>query len=140
MKQIEKIIYVAGVVTDNNSLKKLVNSNMPNIYCHHMTIKFGGLDDIPSYNGIETIFIVERVFFNDSAIAVSGYVNDSLIAKVMNINNQHAHITVCTNQGVAPVYSNTLLEVGDSIEFHDVVKMKVGTFVAFTDGTTGWIF
>ena len=105
-----------------------------------MTVEFGGLDNIPSYNGIEIEFVCEKVFFNESAVAVSGYVNDPLIAKVMNINNQHAHITVCTNQGVAPVYSNTLLEIGDSIEFHDVVKMKVGSFVSFTDGTTGWIF
>ena len=140
MKQIEKVIYVDGVITDNTSLKKLVNKTMPNTYCHHMTIKFGGLDDIPSYNGIEIEFVCEKVFFNKSAVAVSGYVNDPLIAKVMNSNKQHAHITVCTNQGVAPVYSNTLLEVGDSIEYHDVVKMKIGTFVAFTDGSTGWIF
>lgn len=143
MKQIKEIIYLAGVVVNNvnrNKLKKFINSNMSNVYCHHMTVKYGNIDELPNFLGIEFTFRTDKVFFNKQAIAISGFVDDPYIKKIMKEANQKAHITICTADGVSPVYSNKLLEVGNNIEYTDTILLKFGAFVVFEDNNIGWVF
>lgn len=140
MKKIKEIIYLAGVVLNQNKLKKFVNSNMPNTYCHHMTVKYGNINELPDFLGMKFKFNTEKIFFNEKAVAISGNINESSIKKIMEEANQHAHITISTADGVAPVYSNDLLKEGNSLEYKDDVMLKFGAFVVFEDKSTGWIF
>ena len=140
MKKIKNIIYLAGVVINQNKLKKFVNSEMPNVYCHHMTVKYGNINELPNNLGMKFKFNIDKIFFNEKAIAASGDVNSSIIKDIMKEANQHAHITICTAEDVAPVYSNELLNVGNSIKYKDEITLKFGAFVVFEDETTGWVY
>lgn len=139
-KNIKEIIYLAGVVVNNSRLLKLVKENYPNIYCHHMTIKYGNISELPDFIGKEFNFIANKIYKNDQAIAITGTLNNSDIQKMMNENNQHAHVTICTAVNVKPVYSNTLIQEAKGKRIKRHVKMKVGAFCSFDDGTTDWVF
>ena len=143
MKKIKEIIYLAGVVFNpisRSKLKKFINSKMPNIYCHHMTVKYGGIKEIHDSLGMKIKFNTEKIFFNEKAIAISGNIDEPIIKNIMEESNQHAHITICTAAGVAPVYSNDLLKEGNSLEYQDSIFLKFGAFVVFEDDSTGWVF
>lgn len=139
-KNIKEIIYVAGVVLNQNTLKKFVNSKMPNIYCHHMTVKYGNIDKLPDFLGMKFKFISDKIFFDEKAIAAAGHVDSKFIQDMMEETNQAAHITICTAENIKPVYSNDLLKTGSSIEYRNNVTLKFGAFCSFDDGTTGWVF
>ena len=140
MKEIKNIIYIAGVVTDNYELLALVNNQYSNKFCHHMTIKYGNIVKFPENLGQEFNFVVQSLVYDKNAIAVTGYPDDEEIEKFMQLNNQIPHITICTADGIKPVYSNTLIKIGNYQPLNLTVPMKVGAFVAYTDNTTGWIF
>lgn len=140
MKKIKKIVYLAGVVINQDNLRKFVNSNMPNSYCHHMTVKYGNIDKLPDFLGSKFKFTINKIFFNEKGIAASGVVGSTFIKKIMEETNQAAHITICTANGIAPAYSNELLKEGNSIEYNDHVALKFGAFVVFEDDSTGWVY
>lgn len=142
-KKITKIIYIAGVVIDNKELLTLVNKNYPNTFCHHMTIQFnnGDLNTIPDFIGREFNFMVNTVFEDEKAMAVTGEPNDTEILQYMQNINQKPHITICTGKDIKPVYSNTLISSGSKNKpVNMTVKMRVGAFCSFEDGTTDWIY
>lgn len=140
MKNIKGIIYLAGVVTDNSSLLKLVEENYPNIYCHHMTVKYGNIGELPNCLGIEFNFIGTAIYKDENAIAVVGFPGNNIIQTMIEQNNQQAHITICTAENIKPVYSNSLIQRARGKNTGMVVPMKFGAFCVFDDNTTGWVF
>ena len=139
-KKIKEIIYLAGVVTDNYALLNLVEEGYPNVYCHHMTIKFGGIDELPEFIGAKFNFVSNAIYKDESAIAITGKIDNSQVREMMNKNNQHAHITICTASGVKPVYSNVLIQTEEGEKFETRVPMIVGAFCVFEDGTKDWVY
>lgn len=142
-KNITKIIYVAGVVTDNKELLTLVNPEYPNTFCHHMTIQFnnGDLNQLPNFIGREFDFIATKLFKDRNTIAITGEPNDPEILKYMKEIGQRPHITICTGKDIKPVYSNTLIALNKkSKSINMIIKMKVGAFCTFENGTTDWIY
>lgn len=105
-----------------------------------MTIKFGGIDTLPDFIGEEINFTADKIYKDDNGIAITGFIDNSEIKNLMKSNNQHAHITICTASGVKPVYSNTLISQVDGSKIKLNVKMKVGAFCIFEDGSKGWIY
>lgn len=138
--KIKKIIYVAGVVINDNELKKLVESEYPNVYCHHMTIKFGNINELPDFIGEEINFIADSIFKDENGIAISGKVDDANIQNFMKVHGQKPHITICTANGIQPVYSNTLISNGQGTKINLNVKMKVGAFCIMENGSKEWIY
>lgn len=139
---IKRIIYVAGVVMDDKDLVKLVDNKMPNKYCNHVTLKFGNIDKLPSFIGKEFDFESVALVKDDKAITLAGYIPDDEVEDYMiDGDDKHgAHITICTADGVKPVYSNELLIYGDHEAHYVTVHCRVGAFVVFEDDSTGWVF
>lgn len=148
MKQITKIIYTAGVVLDVEDMAAAmysVKKCFKNIYAHHMTIQFGGLAVLPDYIGKEITFVSTRWFEDDKASTLAGYVvkcDDSLdVIKTLSMLRQNPHITLATASDIKPVYSNELLKSNDYVHIYPIsVRLKVGAFCEFADGTTGWVY
>lgn len=138
--KIKRIIYVAAVVNDPESLNKFVDDNMKNKYCHHVTIRFGEIKELPSFIGRTVNFIADLKAFNDKAVAIFGEIQDKEICDYIG-KDKYQHITISTADDVKPVYSNNLIEegTGEFIE-ETAVECKVGAFVVFEDNSTGWIF
>jgi hypothetical protein len=137
---IKRIIYTAAVVNDPRQLHKFIDDNMPNKFCHHVTLKFGNVNEIPSFIGKEVAFVGDLKAYNDKAVALIGNIADDEISNY--IGDDHVqHITICTAADVKPVYSNNLLDEG-YCEFIDEVAVlcRVGAFVVFDDDTTGWVY
>lgn len=139
-KNIKEIIYIAGVVTNNTELLKLVEEGYPNTYCHHMTIKYGNIDELPEFIGAKFNFNSNLIYKDVSAIAITGNIDNSSVKDMMNKNNQHAHITICTAEGIKPVYSNVLIKTEEGEELKIKVPMIVGAFCIFEDGTKDWVY
>lgn len=139
-KNIKEIIYIAGVVTNNTELLKLVENGYPNVYCHHMTIKYGNITELPDFIGVKFDFVSNAIYKDESAIAITGKAYNSKVKKMMKENNQHSHITICTAEGIKPVYSNVLIqtEVGEELKIK--VQMRVGAFCVFEDGSKDWLY
>lgn len=139
MKKIEKIIYVAAVVKDPVDLEKHIDPQMPNRYCHHVTLKYGGIDELPEFIGREISFGAGIKASNDKAVALFGCVDDFDAFRYAGVQQQH--ITICTATGVAPAYSNQLKDEGccERIEIVNV-PCTIGAFVVFDDDSTGWVF
>ncbi len=141
-KTIKNIIYIAGVIADKKDLLAFFSpDDYPNVYCDHMTIKYGDIDELPKNIGKKFNFIVNVIAFNEKAIAVAGEPDNDDIKNLMKSIGQFPHITLCTVEGVKPVYSNELLKTGYCEKIDQlVIPMKVGAFVAYDDDTTGWVF
>ena len=137
----KKIIYIAAVITDSTiSAENFDVSQFPNKYFHHCTVKFG-VSELPAFIGREVEFEVTGMHVDEAACALTGKILDKEIKDYMDANGQVAHITVATSEGVAPVYSNTLIANVEAIPVKPVrIKMKVGAFVVNDDDSTSWIF
>ena len=140
-KKIEKIIYLAGVVIDNSKLLELVDPKYPNIYCEHMTIQFGNIFELPSFIGTKFDFLVGKIFKDENGIAITGIPENETILNLMFENKQRAHITICTAENIKPVYSNTLITNTKGKKLNNLmIKMRVGAYCVFTDGSKGWVY
>lgn len=139
-KNIKEIIYIAGVVTNNTELLKLVEDGYPNVYCHHMTIKYGNITELPEFIGAKFNFNSNLIYKDVSAIAITGKIDNSSVKDMMNKNNQRAHITICTADGIRPIYSNVLIKTEEGEELNIKVHMIVGAFCIFEDGTKDWVY
>ncbi len=142
MKKIKNIIYTAGVITDKLHDKIFNYDAWPNKYADHMTIQYGNITEKPNYIGIEFDFAATHVVSDDKGVAWIGQPLDIEIASLMKTIGQHPHITLFTAEGVKPVYSNKLIETADARPLKEpvMVRMKAGMFVAYDDGTTGWVY
>lgn len=139
---IKRIIYVAGVVMDDKDLVKLIDNNMANKYCHHVTLKYGNVKKLPSFIGREFVFESVVLVKDEKAIALAGYIPDNEVYDYLidADDKTGAHITICTAEGVKPVYSKELLIYGDHEACYVTVPCRVGAFVVFDDDTTGWVY
>jgi len=142
MKNIKKIVYTAGVVIDS-TYDKVYNYNAwPSKYVDHMTIQYGGIDTKPQYIGKVFTFIATHVVSDENGVAWIGKIDDKTIEKKMKGIGQHAHITLFTADGVAPVYSNELIGKAEHrpLDRPVAVKMMAGMYVVYDDGSKGWVF
>lgn len=139
---IKRIIYVAGVVMNDKDLVKLIDNKMPNKYCNHVTLKYGNVKELPSFIGKYFNFESVALVKDDKAIALAGYIPDNEVEDYMiDADDKHgAHITICTAEGVKPVYSNELLIYGDHEAHYVTVPCRVGAFVVYEDDSIGWVF
>jgi hypothetical protein len=112
---------------------------MINKYCHHVTIQYGGIDELPAYLGKEVTFIAKRLYANDKAVALFGELSSADADMPIP---RYAHITISTADGVKPVYSNKLPEEGTCKMMYVVplIKCTIGAFVEYEDGSTDWVF
>ena len=147
MKQITKIIYTAGVVEPNELDEINIPEKYPNVFRHHMTIQFGNLDTLPDYIGKEIVFRVDTIFEDEKAIAVSGFIvfyDDEVAEQIHDLmisNDQIAHITLATAEGIKPVYSNELVRSKNYRFIVPIdVRLRVGAFCVFDDNSTGWVY
>ena len=140
MEKIVKIIYIAGVVLDCHPLLAFGNESMPNVYCHHMTVQYGEIDGLPEFLGTSFTFKSAFKFYDEKAVALSGEVDSPIIKKIMRTVGQSAHITICTAEGVKPVYSNDLLKTGKSEPVAVEVGLRLGAYALLDNDTKTWIF
>ena len=142
MKTIKKIIYTAGVIIDNSNISSLVSIQYENVYCHHMTIQYGNIEQLPNNLGQEINFISKTLVYDNNAMALIGSTNNDKINKNMSLINQIPHIIIYTATGIKPVYSNNLIKSKSSIRssMELIIPMKIGAFVLYIDNTTDWIF
>ena len=149
--KIQKIIYTAIVFAENpfveafgkRGFEGLVGSGYPNRFCHHVTIQFGfSTTELPDYIGSYPEFEVHEIRKDQNCIAAYGHVSvcDANLRKAMEGVNQH--ITIATAEGVKPVYAKDM--TGETIHAfrwpYFQAYGRVGAFVVFDDGTTGWVF
>jgi hypothetical protein len=137
--KITKIIYTAAVVNNPEQLNMFVDPTMPNKYCHHCTLQYGDIDELPSYLGKEVCFVGKRIYANAKAVAMFGELAG---CEDVVITNKYHHITISTADGVKPVYSNQLIEEGTCkmLDASPVIKCTIGAFVVYEDGSTDWVF
>jgi hypothetical protein len=99
-------VLINAVVLDEASVREL-NSRYPGIYpnhfSHHMTIDFGK-DYYPDNLGQEVTMTVDGYAKDDNAEAV--HISGA------NSDNANPHITISTNSGIKPSYSNQLMANG----------------------------
>ena len=121
-----KIIYNAYVLTENSKeiLIKKFPPKFDNKFYHHMTLNFDKQELPPNLGSVVTIKIV-------------GYAEDekahAVIVDEQLESGRIAHVTLSCDNGVKPVYSNTLIKSGwDEIEPF-TLEAKV---MSFTDN--GW--
>mgnify|MGYP001445355776 CR=1 FL=1 len=106
----EDVLYTA-VVLDKDSQDRILSIVPPfehgKEFGHHVTLAFK-----PSQEHIDALDVGKRVAFTAKAIVM----NSKCIAVEVSLpegvesNNKHPHVTICTRDGVPPVYSNKLLE------------------------------
>lgn len=142
MNNIKTIIYTAGVIVNNNNLIKDIPPYYSTVYAHHMTIQYGfDTTELPDYIGKEFTFVADKKYSDENAIALTGSINEAEIKNIMNMNNQHAHITIATANGTKPVYSNELIKSESFVNINKInIKMKAGAYVIFDDGKKDWVF
>ena len=139
-KKIKKIIYIAGVVKSDIKLKQLVEPKYPNIYCHHMTIKYGDINELPEFIGEEIKFHADAIYKDEKAIAITGIASDSKVRNFMKTNKQKPHITICTANGVKPVYSNELILSKNKEDIELDIDLTIGAYCIFDDDSKDWLF
>ena len=112
MEKIKFIIYTAGIIKNNDKLIKDIPEKYKNIFAHHMTIQYGNFEgnNLPEYIFKNFTFIATKMFSDENAIALTGYITNREIKKLMKGINQKAHITIATANDTKPVYSNELIQ------------------------------
>lgn len=143
MEKIKSIIYTAGIVKNNAELLKNIPEKYKNIYAHHMTIQFGNFEGIqlPEYIGKKFTFVADKMFSDENAIALTGYITNREIKKLMKGINQKAHITIATANDTKPVYSNELIKTKSFVKIDKIkIKMQAGAFVVIENDSTKWVF
>jgi len=147
---VKKVIYTAAVV-ENSAEKDFLKqfAKDPNIYCHHMTVEFGNLDEIPDYVGQRIEVELEDLVIDKDAVLVTVRVLDDVIAVTMINRNQQPHITVSCANGIKPSYSNDILRrnawpsverICNNFGQRYMLTLRLGAYCVFEDGTTGWVF
>ena len=101
---------VQAVLTPKSQRKllQMVPPVHPNIYAHHVTMAFNpDLETLARYQPMEG----QRVRIPVVAVAVDDKAQAVLVGA--ESENEYAHITISTADGVGPVYSNDLLASAD---------------------------
>ena len=115
----EDVLYTA-IVLDEDSQDKILSIVPPfehgKEFGHHVTLAFK-----PNQDHVDALDFGKRVSFNARAIVM----NSKCIAVEVELpegvtsSNKHPHVTICTRNGVPPVYSNQLLEDNSNGLGHD---------------------
>jgi len=117
----------------------------PNIFCHHVTVLFGVSEDderVQELLKIDTMLVKgKEIYTDDKGQALSVDMTSDFVSlskeniKLLNEieQKQNYHITISTQEGVKPVYSNELLKNPDAKkeDFHIVLR---GTMEFFKFG------
>lgn len=124
-----RVTYV-GIFLDDTSKRRLLQwwqstirtRLLPKLYAHHVTLKFR-----PSDSELERFNIGAQAL-----VQVLGYAEDEkaqavLVRPSVNSANRHPHITIATNHGVPPVYSNDLLAKGYTRKAGPILRGTVET-------------
>jgi tRNA splicing ligase len=74
---------------------------------HHVTLAFR-----PSQEHVDNLEFAKRVNFKVKTIAMDEYciAVEVELPEDVKSNNEHPHVTICTREGISPVYSNQMLE------------------------------
>ncbi len=106
--------YTANNVDDPADLERRYPSTLPNKYYHHSTNVYGRQPFDPREGKKERLHIIGRL--------TTGKV-DALVVENPNSDNETAHITLATEEGVPPVTSNTELKKhrGEIVPLDDYV-------------------
>jgi hypothetical protein len=122
------LVYI-GIFLDEASRENLLKEFPPafsNIYADHLTVQFRP--------DPETVEKYKDMYGSRFTLRVTGYVEDDKGQAVvvdphgMTRGNSIPHITISTNNGVPPSYSNTLLRAGYSKAPHLILHGVLDTF------------
>lgn len=136
----KNIIYVAAVLTADNVDWEPAHANK---HYHHVTLAYGNVDVLPNFIGQKVTFVADRYYCNEKGEAVTGKFTEQEINDYAAEHGQKLHCTISCADGIQPVYSNELIKkyFGEHLEDeYEYLDCKVGAFVKYDDGSTGWIF
>ena len=146
---IQKIIYTAVVLDRTEDIlfyeEKRMMKTYKNVFLHHVTVQFGfNSTELPDYIGEYAEFSIADLRKDSSAMSFHGRFSCCSSGKAFQTLKEmvmHPHITIATAEGIKPVYAGTMPENTVINTFHDrEVHGRIGAFVVFDDGTTGWVF
>ena len=147
--KIAKIIYTAVVLNDTENIlfssEKKMAKEYQNFFLHHVTVQFGfQTSELPDYIGEYAEFTIDDIRKDSSAISFHGHFSCCSSGKAFRELKQivaHPHVTICTAEGVKPVYAGTMSPATVIATFQNrEVHGRIGAFCVFEDGTTGWVF
>ena len=146
---IQKIIYTAVVLGHTEAIlfseEKRMMKTYKNVFLHHVTVQFGfESTELPDYIGEYVEFSIADLRKDESAMSFHGRFSNCSSSKVLRELKEmvmHPHITIATAEGVKPVYAGTMPKETTITTFQNrEVHGRIGAFVVFDDGTTGWVF
>ena len=146
---IKKVIYTAVVLGHTEDIlfseEKRMAKEYKNSFLHHVTVQFGFQStELPDYIGEYVEFTIADLRKDESAMSFHGRFSCCSSGKAFQHLKEmvmHPHITITTAEGIKPVYAGTMPEDTVINTFHNrEVHGRIGAFVVFDDGTTGWVF
>ena len=147
--QIQKIIYTAVVLDGTEDIlfyeEKRMMKTYKNVFLHHVTVQFGFQStELPDCIGEYVEFAIVDLRKDESAMSFHGRFSNCSSSKVLRELKEmvmHPHITIATAEGIKPVYAGTMPKETTIATFQNrEVHGRLGAFVVFDDGTTGWVF
>ena len=147
--KIQKIIYTAVVLGHTEDIlfshEKKMAKEYKNSFLHHVTVQFGFQStELPDYIGEYVEFTIADLRKDSSAMSFHGHFSCCSSGKVFQQLKEmvmHPHITIATAEGIKPVYAGTMPKDTTIATFQNrEVHGRLGAFVVFDDGTTGWVF
>ena len=145
----QKIIYTAVVLDRAEGIlfssEKKMAKEYKNSFLHHVTVQFGFQStELPDYIGEYVESSIADLRKDESAMSFHGHFSNCSSSKVLRELKEmvmHPHITIATAEGIKPVYAGTMPEDTIITTFQNrEVHGRIGAFVVFDDGTTGWVF
>ena len=146
---IKKVIYTAVVLGHTEAIlfseEKRMMKTYKNVFLHHVTVQFGFQStELPDYIGEYVEFAIVDLRKDASAMSFHGRFSNCSSSKVLRELKEmvmHPHITIATAEGIKPVYAGTMPKETTIATFQNrEVHGRLGAFVVFDDGTTGWVF
>lgn len=131
------IIYIA-IVLDPELLEQ-TNVKHSNKYCHHITLAYGGITELPSFLGRRVSVTLQDYYADDKGEAMSAMVSDKEVADYAEQHKQKLHLTLSCAAGTGPRYSNEL--IANTEPLMNVASNVSGTVQAFCSdyGTSFWL-
>lgn len=149
-KTIVKVIYTAMVLDTDKIISKIEARYLhldeyANRFLHHVTVQFGfSSTELPDYIGEYVEFSIDDVRRDVNAVSFHGHFSscsDNAVLRELQASVKHPHITIVTADGIKPVYAGTMTEDKIIVTFQNrAVHGRLGAFVVYDDGTTGWVF
>lgn len=124
------IVYIAAVLDNADILQGIHEVR----YAHHVTLRYGGISQLPSFIGRSIEMTMLEYFCDDKADCIKVSIKDPDIAQYSMSSGQVPHVTLTCAKGIRPVYSNTLMKNGLG---KPIVGRITGTIRAFVSDTNG---